>query len=513
MRSTTIAAAVTLLFCVLVACLPAQVKDLNAMGDQAMAQRRYEQAVSYYSQSLALYPDQDLIRKRVGSARVLLRQIYVDKIYELVDNARAPIAEYLTAWQMSAALPSLGVEQGRVVSIRMDLANRFGKSEAKLRSTTEGHNYYLHLTRMLSLVQDAVVDRARLEVGGVLQQQHLDETAKADKARLAGLALLHATAAATFAPVDTGLWADAARRRVALLKRLALPVGLKVQGPSAVVGDHLLGGLKRRLPSIFVVAADATLQLQLRAGRPEPTERTVRDQRSAQCQVGTEKLPNPECDSLRSRASVAKDNYDSARRALDAISARCGAEAQASTCASNISSAESRASSAKREYDDLEHKVGTCPRFIDKPIYKMFFYLRQTIYRQVTASASLTLSSGGTVNTSRAVIGSAVAQDTFGDGLGCANIPPDPLQIDSIAALQATAEGRLLDSSLGELLALRRTAAEKQLAGGEDRDQRLDALVRARLVDDGFLLAKDQLARHLISSWSADFGLTDRVLR
>jgi hypothetical protein len=513
MRSTTIAAAVTLLLCLVVACLPGQVKDLNAMGDQAMAQRRYEQAVSYYSQSLALYPDQDLIRKRMGSARVLLRQIYVDKIYELVDNARAPITEYLMAWRMSAALPSLGVEQGRVVSIRMDLGNRFSKSEAKLRSTTEGHNYYLHLSQMLSLVQDALVDKARLEVGGVLQQQHLADMTKADRTKLPGLALLHATAAATFAPVDTGLWADVTRRRSALLKRLALPVGLKVQGPSAAIGDHLLGGLKRRLPSIFVVASDAALQLQLRASRPEPTERTVRDQRSAQCQVGTEKLPNPECDSLRSRASVAKDNYESARRALDAISARCGAEAQASTCASNISSAESRSSSAKRDYDDLEHKVGTCPRFIDKPIYKMFFYLRQTIYRQVTASASLTLSRGGAVTTSRAVTGTAAAQDTFGDGLGCANIPPDPLQIDSVAVLQATAENRLLDSSLNELIELRRRTAEKQLGGGEDRDQRLDALVRARLVDDSFPLAKEQLARHLSVSWSADFGLTDRVLR
>lgn len=483
------------------------------MGDRAMAQRKYEQAISYYSQSLALAPEQDPIRQRMGSARVLLRQIYVDRIYDLVDTAGAPVGEYLAAWRMSAALPSLGVEQGRVVGIRMDLSKRFTKSEAKLRSSTEGHNYYLHMWQMTTLVQDAAVDRARGEVGGILQQEHSAAMTKADRARLSGLALLHATAAATFAPLDTGLWAEVARRREALLKALALPVALKVQGPTPAESAHLLGGLRQRLPAIFIVGAEAPLQLQLKANRAGSTQREVRDQRSAQCQVGTERLLNPECDSLRSRADVAKSNYETARRALDAVSARCASEAQASTCSSNISSAESRSSAAKREYDDLEHKVGTCPRHIEKPIYKIFFYVRHTMYRQVTASANLAMLRGGSVVTSRGVTGSAAAQDTYGDGLGCASIPADPLQIDELATLQVAAENRLLDASLTELLELRRRTAEKQLAGGEERDQRLDSLVRARLVDDGYALAKEQMSRYLTTSWSSDFRLPDRILR
>jgi len=497
----------------LAGCLPAQVKELNALGDKAVAQRKYEQAISYYTQSLALEPEQDKIRQRMGSTRVLLRQIYVDKIYDLVDSAGSPAGEFLMAWRMSAALPSLGVEQARVVSIRMDLSRRFARSEPKLRSSTEGHSYYLHLWQMTALVQDAAVDKARAEVGGILQQEHGTAMDAADKARLPGLALLHATAAATFAPLDTGLWADVARRREALLKALALAVALRAQGTTAAESAHLLGGLRRRLPPIFAVVAEAPLQLQLKANRAVSTQREVRDQRSAQCQVGTERVLNPECDSLRSRAEAAKSNYETARRAVDAISARCASEAQASTCASNISSAESRASSAKREYDELEQKVGSCPRDVERPIYKVFFYLRHAMYRQVTASGTLTLSREGGVVTSRGVTGSVAAQDSYGDGLGCANIPADPLQIDELATLQVAAENRMLDASLRELLELRRRTAEKQLAGGEARDQRLDSLVRARLVDDSFALAREQLSRYLTSSWSADFRLPERILR
>ncbi len=507
MRASAIAAFVSVL---LLACVPQEAQQLNAMGDKAAADRRYEQAISYYGQSLVLYPDQPKVRQRLEAARILLRQAYVNRIYDVVDGPSRPVGDYLTAWKLSAALPSLSVESHRVQGIRLDLSGRFVRADPKLRATTETHNYYLHLTQMNGLVPDTAVTRVLGEVGARLQEEHTGLAAAAGKSGLAGLALLHTAAAATFAPRDTGLWADADTQRAALLRRLAIAVTLRVQGGAT---EHYLGGLRRRLPTIFAVGEGATLQLTLRPRKAEPTQREVRDQKSAECQVGTRREPNPECDSLRSRADMAKSTYESEKRALDAVAARCASETQASSCSSNVSSAQSRLESTRREADELERKVGSCPRFIEKPIMKTFFYERRTIYRQVTASAALTVVRGGEALSSRAVTGAASASDSYGDGLGCAGIPPDPLQIASIADLEASAEAKMLDDSLNELLQVRRRAAEQQLAGGESRDKRLDSLVRARLVDDSFAVAQQELQRHLTTSWSSDFGLVARILR
>jgi len=497
----------------LVSCVPPEAQRLNAMGDQATAERKYEQAVSYYSQSLAIAPDQDKIRARLEAAKILLRQIYVDKSYEGGDGPRGPVGEYLSAWRMSAALPTLGVDQARVPTIRLDLVHRFEKSEPRLRSETEPHAYYSYLTQMIRLVAESAVQRAQQEGGSILQEQHVRAAQEADRARLPGLALLNVTAAATFAPKDTGLWAEAEQRRQGLLKALAIPVGLSVQSEAPSENDALLGGLRRRLPPIFVVTSGAPLQVKLRARRPDSTQRQVRDQKSARCQVATEREPNKEGDSLKDRAEVAKGAVETQRRAVDTAAARCSNEPQASSCASTVSSAQRDLSSAVRDYEELERKVGSCPPVIEKPVYKIFFYERHTLYREVTAVGHLLISRGGETLTARGVNGAAAAQDTFGDGLSCADIAPDPLQINSIADLQIDAENRLLDSSMGELLAIRRKSAESQLAGGEGKEQRLDGLVRARLVDDSFTVAREQLSRHLTSAWSADFGVTDRIVQ
>lgn len=503
--------AVLVLLVLSAACLPPGVKELNAQGDKASAERRYEQAVSFYSQSLMLAPDQPSVRQRLESARVLLRQIYVDRIYDVVDGPQRPVSDFLTAWRLSAALPSLGVEPARTQGIRLDLSARFIRAEPKLRASTEAHNYYLHLSQMSSLVPDPAVARVLAEIGQRLQDEHRALAGTAQKAGLAGLALLHSAAAATFAPRDTGLWAEVDEQRGQLLRRLAIAVSLRVQGPAG--GEHLLGALRRRLPAIFSVLPDAPLQLLLRPRRAEPTQRETRDQRSAPCQVGTERQPNPECDSLKSRVEMAKSTLETEKRALEAAAGRCASEAQASSCTSAVSSAESRLSAARRDADELERRLGACPRYIDKPVYKTFFYERRTLHRQVTTAASLTVSRSGEPLSSRTVTGASAASDVYGDGLGCAGIAPDPLQIPSLAELEAAAEARMLDDSLNELLQLRRRAAEQQLAGGESRDRRLDALVRARLIDDSFAVAQSELRRHLSAAWSSDFGLVDRILR
>ena len=494
------------------ACLPGAAKDLNQQGDKALFDKKYEQAISYYSRSLAIYPDQEEVRLRLDSAKSLLRQIYVDKIYEIVDRPRSPVQDFLAAWKMSARLPKLGVDAARVASIRVDMSRRFARAEKGLRKHTEGHVYYLHLTLMHALVPDHGVDGARRQVGTILRDQHLQARAKADKHRRAGLALLHTTAAATFSPRDTGLWADAHRRRRTLLKKLSISVALRVKAARGGAG-RLLGGLKRRLPSIFVTAPAAPLLLTLQGRLPAPDERKLSDRRSARCQVGTRRVPNPECPTLRRRAEAARAAFDAKKGALEAVTARCNAEPNTSTCTGNVAEADKRMRDARQHYEGLESKAGSCPAHIEEPIFKQFFYMRYRLQRQVTASAGLTLTRAGTVISARGVRGVAAAEDTYGDGLGCAKIAPDPLQLPSLANLLITAVDRMLDDSLKELHRMRRDKAKKQLAGGDTPDERFDSLVRARLVDATYPLARDQLKQTLTSMWGSDFKLTETILK
>ncbi len=500
------------LLLLLAGCLPTRCKELNTAGDKALSDRKYEQAISYYSRSLTIEPDQEEIRLRLDSAKTLLRQIYVDKIYEIVDRSGSPVQEFLAAWKMSATLPSLNVAKRRVASIRVDLSKRFAKSESGLRKKTEGHVYYHHLAQMQALVADHAVATAIREVGAILRDQHLVAKKKADKARMRGLALLHTTAAATFSPRDTGLWNEVFKRRRALLSSLSIKVSLRAQAARGGAA-HLLGGLRRRLPPIFVSTMSAPLVLSLKARPVATTQRQTNDRRSADCKVGTRRVPNPECPALRRRAESARAQFESAKGAADAVSARCGQEANTNTCSSNVSSAQRRMNDARRHYEDLENKVGRCPSTIEKPIFKTFFYMRHTMFRQAAASAALTLTRSGEVISSRGVHGSANAQDTFGDGLGCANIASDPLQLTSLSSLRVTAENRMLDASLTELHQMRRRKAKAQLAGGDSQDQRFDSLVRARLVDSTFALAKNQLHRTMTSMWGTDFALTDKILK
>ena len=507
-----LAPVVLLLSSVLCGCLPARCEELNNAGNQALTDKRYERAISYYSRSLAIEPDQDKVRLRLDSARTLLRQIYVDKIYEVVDRSTAPIGDYLEVWKMSARLPSLKVAARRVASIRADLSKRFARSEQKLRASTEGHLYFFRLSQMVSLVPDAAVTRARLQMGAVLRDQHLQQRKAADGAQRRGLALLHTAAAAIFSPRDTGLFRDLHGRRRALRKVLAIRLALRARAPGSGAA-HLLGGLRRRLPAIFAVSPTAPLVLSLEARPLSTTQRQTDDRRNADCKVGTRRVPNPECPSLQRRAETARAAFESTRVAADAVAARCGQEQNANACASSVSSAQRRASDARRHFENLERSVGNCPDSIDKPVFKTFFYMIHTIYRQVTASAQLTLVRDGKALSSRGVQGSAGAQDSFGGGLGCANIPGDPLRIASLASLRVAAESRMLASSLGELLQLRRRKAIAQMAGGASQDERLDSLVRARLVDSTYALASQQLQRTLTATWGTDFGLTELLLK
>ena len=98
-------------------CLSSQAKRFNRLGDEALNKKNYERAISYYSQSLAIASDQEEIQVRLGTAKVLLRQIYTDKIYDLVDKGGAPVGEFYEAYRMSSRLPGLKVKEVRIIMI------------------------------------------------------------------------------------------------------------------------------------------------------------------------------------------------------------------------------------------------------------------------------------------------------------------------------------------------------------------------------------------------------------
>jgi hypothetical protein len=149
---------------------------------------------------------------------------------------------------------------------------------------------------------------------------------------------------------------------------------------------------------------------------------------------------------------------------------------------------------------------------VDKPVFKTFFYQRFTVTRSASATGTVTLERGKKVLRSRNVSGALSATDSYGEGLSCARIPPDPLELPSLAQLQGRAEEQMLDRSLGELYQMRRELARRQMAGGDSRDQRLDALVRARLVDESWRQVAQQLGDHLERMWSSDFNLPRRIV-
>lgn len=497
----------------LAGCVPYQARQLNAAGDHAMAERRYEQAISSYSQSLGMAPGQEDIRNRLASAKVLLRQIYVDRIYDLVDAGvkAATTGGFVKAWELSARLPDVDVPPARVASIRQDLNRKFSRAEPHLRKSSEHHRYLLDLTRMQALVPDRAVGLALAQISDLLRARHIKLRDKAQKKRRRGLALLHAAAAATFSARDTGLWSDVRKRRSALLARLAIDLQLEASAVRGSAGRYV-GGLRRRLPAIFRVQPKAALALTLDVRAPATDQRETRSRHSADCKVGTRREENPVCPSLKRRVDQGARDLTSSRRALEAAAERCAREERASSCNSYISDAQRRLRREQDDYRRLESEASACPRYLDKPVFKTFFYERRTLYRQATASATLSLTRSASPVTSRAVQGVAAASDAYGGGLACAQIAPDPLRIPSLPSLAATAEERLLDGCTGELRSLQRDKATAQLAGRDREADRLDALVRARLVDPSYAAPTAQLSRHLQANWGSDFKLADSIL-
>lgn len=509
----TISIGLLALFLALTGCLSSQAKQFNRLGDDALNKRNYEGAISYYSQSLSIAADQEEVKVRLGTAKVLLKQIYTDKIYDLVDKGGAPVGEFYEAYRMSSRLPTLKVKEDRINTIRRDLTGRFVKAEPRLRKSTEGHNYWRNLTGMYGFVKDPVVAKNWREIGVILRGQHLALRAGAEGKKLPGLALLHTAAAATFAPWDTSLWPDAARRRRQIQTSLAIPLAIDVRSASSSGHDPIFGGIRGRIPSIFKLDARAPLHLAFRTNRPNITEREVHSRHSASCQVGVQKVKNKQCGALQRKAQLARQNYNNLQRGLDQAISRCST-APPVQCNSYISNSNRDLGHAKGDYEKFENMAAKCPEYLNVPVFKVFFYQRHTIYRQVTTFGDLTVTRNGTAIASRPIRATAKSEDTYGDGLACAKIRPDRLNIQPLGALEQMATKSMLDGTTKELLAIRREKAKRQLEGGDsDVDSRLDGLVRARLIDDSFELARSRMADALRDTWSSDFKVPDGILR
>lgn len=507
--------ATALLVVALAGCLPPRVRQLNALADDAIAARRYDQAIAHLSESLAIYPHQPKIAQQIDAAKIMLRQAQVYRIYELVDGPTRPVENFLEVWQIAAKLREVDVEQARVTSIHRDLRERFAKAEPRLRKRTEPHRYFLVLERMNRALPLPPVGRAEAEVAAILQEQHAAAERRADAAGQRGLALLHGAAAAVFGRGDSAPWARVRERQEALRRQLGIAVALEARSaPGGPGTPYLLGGLRRRLPRIFLEGERAPLQLALHAGRPVTEQQQSSSRQSAQCQVGTRREVNPECEPLQRSAEMAKRAYEGKLAALETARERCANASPSSTtssCTSALSSAASDVDSDKRHYEELERKVGSCPTHIEQPVFKTFFYERFTISRRASLTGTVTLTRAGQPQRGRQAIGAAAATDTHGEGLGCANIAADPLELASLAELTTQAEEQLLDRSFAELHALRREAAQQQLVAGGSVEQRLDGLVRACFVDESYADVTRQLAAQLEAMWSADFDLPRRI--
>ena len=497
----------------LAACIPGRVKELNALGQEAYVSRKYQQAIGHFRRSLEIYPEQPAIRQQLDNATANLKDIFVFRIYELVDGPQRPIADYLKAWETSAQLPELKVPRARVLGIRLDLDKRFAAAEGRLRAGTEAHAYYGHLRRMSELVPSDPVDAALAAVGDALVQSHLKARASADSHKRMGLALLHTAAAATFAPRDTGLWSEVGRRRQSLIGALAIPLSL---GATSSAGSshasYLLGRMRSGLPPVFRVVANAKLRLTLQLGLPQSEETRLRDQRSARCQVGTRPVPNPVCPSLRSRAQLAGREYQARLRGFTVAQEKCQ-QAPPETCTRYLKDAERALAQAKASFNQLASRSGRCPHFLQQPIYRTFFYERFTVRRSARLSGTATLSESGHPTRARPLRAEHRVEDITGGGLACARIPVDPLVLPSADALRQQAVQTVLGQARGDLLALQRRLALQQLAGGDSQEERFDALVRARLVDPAYRLAEAQLRSQLAGIWWSDFGLSARIVR
>ncbi len=432
------------------------------------------------------------------------------RIYGLVDGAEPALSELEDAWLMLSRLPSLGVERARAAEIQRDLGGRFSRLEAGLRGKTEPHRYFGALDRMQHARPDRAVGAARASVGARLEAIHAAAIGPAEQAGHAGHALLQAAAAARFSPAPAVRWAEVARRQGALRRALAEPITLVISGSRGGTGE---GALAAHLPEAFVRAGGAELVLELATRSPQPSEQVTRDRASSPCQTGTRREPNPECPALETRARDATRDRDTARRALEEAGQACKGGKDAASCAGKVAEAERALREQAEVADKLAHAAGRCPRTIEVPVYQTFFYERRTVHRSAVATASLRLGERGRALAGRELVQSAEASDLWSDGLSCAGIAPDPLELAPLQAFSARAEQALVEDALAELRARARQRAEALARQGTSREGRLDALVRARIVDGELPMVRAALGAAAAEWLGEPFGLEDAVRR
>lgn len=497
----------------LVACVPSRARELVAQGDRASAKFRYEEAIAFYEAALAIAPREKEVRHRLEAAKVFLRQNYVNRIYDLVDATRGRAGEFVDAFRMAARLGAIGVDEERVRGIRADLLERFGRAEAALRARTEAHRYFAALSDILATGRDAPILEAHAATGDGLAREHVTAAHAAAAASQRGLALLHAVAAATFAPARPEHVALAAQRRELLRRELAIPIELRVTGDERAYAQQIEGALAQALPDPFVVTRGAPLALTVVVRAPDASERTTLDRLSERCQVATRREENPEWVALGERIRSAEANVLTRRSAVDQASQSCKEIGEPKACAQMVSGTTKELDKREDELVGLIKRRAATARWLEVPVYETFFYERRTVVRTLTMAGQLVLTEAGRPVAARTIVGVAEAQDAWGDGLSCAGVPADPLVLPALPALRGVAERRLVADALRDPLELRRRAARDLLGRASTEEGRLDALVRARLVDADFAAVREDLRAALAARWGREFGVADRLLR
>lgn len=502
---------ISFLLIVFSSCVPSRVKELNALGEKAYSEQKYEQAIRFYQQSLQIRRNQPKIRLQLDNAKAMLKQIYVYKIYELVDDKNSPkIDDYLQAWKLSAQLPKLNVPQKRVLTIRYDLDGHYKKHRSAIEAATEPHLLFHRLTQMHALVKSEPVRLSQMKIGNVLEKTHIEKATHAKNKNLIGTELLHTYAAAYFGS-NANLANRARTLRTRAIQKLAIDIKLSTSSHQGRAHAHfLLGGVRRLLPEIFRFTPQASLEFLLATERYTFTENKVKNTLSARCKVGSRKIRNTAFPSALRSMQMAKRDYQIKQNGLMDARRNC-MQATKAECHRLIDQAERQLRLAKNDYQRSEQRLRRTPKMKDESIYRRFTYERFTLSRKIVATGRVTISQKDQPQRAIPLALRKDAIDRYGEGLACANIAADPLSIQSPQVMRTLIEEKLLQQSVSELWRIARKHANSQLVEKTNKEEELDTLIRAYLIDPSYGDIREKLHNQLTQRWSFHFYLSKQI--
>lgn len=495
-------ASLTLAFTLLGGCA---YKHALAAGDQAMAARRYEDALTEYERALQLKPDSDEARQKVAAARDRAAQVRVDA-------ARGKLA----ARDLRGAL----ADTAAAVGLRPDAPAVRGLVEEVLAAvTTDGERLTaagLH-AEALALFDAAISglpgERARVEaprkasVDAWLAALASGATA-AEAAGRTGDALLQRVMMVELG--DTG--ATGERDRLGDALREALVFRVEQTGPArdpvyTALAQRLTGADPTRWIEVLAAGTDipapaATLTFSLQ--KPRFTTHQTARSASARYQSGTTQVSNPSYRSAQERLRdrerslleaekevtnqeryVSQYQQDVAREG-DSPNTSTGAEQNLSNAQSRLDSARNRVNSERDQVQQARDTLARTPETSEEAVYSTIDYKITTHVLTATArlGGSITGRDGATIDLGRDLV--ETASDETHDAQSVAGVAADPLALPP----HETLEARLHDAAFAELAAkigVAFAAYRQSLLGAAQKagsdDERVDRLVRFVAVD------------------------------